>query len=513
MGQSQHMLLLALALTVAAVLPDTPDRGKDTNQPKSKVQDSHFVLNTKQGKLRGSVVNYSGFSYTKFLGIPYAVPPTAERRFAAPEKHMGWSLSHVWNATYFRPACMQDTDTFTQSSHRHYGNAQKVSSVQTSEDCLYLNLYIPRNLSEVEHINTLSLSVMILIHGWDFENEVAQTHEGWRLAGRGDVIVATVEYRVGVFGFFSLLDDAAKGNFGLLDQKMAMHWIWDNIREFGGNPESITVFGGGTGAISIGFHVVSPVSKGLFVRAISQSGTMLTPSALQHNPVECATALARSLECPATPYRDLLTCLRHVSAETLLEASRGITPLTGGWRPVIDGYFLPAHPLQLLDQGKFNPVDLILGFNIHDGYEVHKELTFDLKYDMSRDDFEDLMSHYLVKYYDSNVDLIRSAMILEYSGCDNTSQLGRSFVDFITDLEYISPLERTARLMTKKGERKVYFYEFAHKPSFAKGRPWYVTATHGDEMPFILGEVNGTAEEGLLSTAMMSAWGNFARNG
>ena len=142
-------------------------------------------LPTKQGRIRGLVQHYGGdITYTKFLGIPYAQAPVGDRRFKEPAKHTGWALSNELNATYYRPFCISNRRSRgSQPRHRHYTE---------SEDCLYLNLYIPRNLSYVRHVNTLGLPVVVFIHGWTKDDGIDRADNTWSMAAAGDLIVAQV---------------------------------------------------------------------------------------------------------------------------------------------------------------------------------------------------------------------------------------------------------------------------------------------------------------------------------
>ncbi len=477
---------------------------------------SHIIVDTKQGKLKGIVDTTDGTSHTSFLGVPYALPPTGALRFKEPARHLGWTLSKIYDATSYKPACLQGHETMKREFNSRILDSSYKLNVKTSENCLYLNIYIPKNLSTVEHINTLSLPVMIFIHGWDFENEVTMLHDGSRLATHGKVIVASISYRVGVFGFLSLHDKSAKGNFGLLDQQLAIHWIWDNIREFGGNPEKITVFGGLSGASSIGFHMISPLSRGLFMRAISQSGNMLSPDAIQHNPRQAAFLLAEDLNCPTSSFHNMLTCLKKVPADKLLTASISIVDTTQGWLPVVDGEFLPDEPLKLMEKGKFNPVNYLVGFNNFDGYVIQNDLPYDLNEGISQDEYEDLLGHYTRRYISGDSEHIESAVMLEYAYCGmNQTDRGHNIIHFATDLLHSAPSELVARLMTRKGERSVYMYVFSQRPSQgSKDKPEFIQADHGKELPFVLGDVQTDNEGELrLSTAIMNAWTNFAKTG
>ncbi len=309
-------------------------------------------------------------------------------------------MGQTWNATYYRPACPQDTSSWKSTLHPDVFK-DRVALDRTSEDCLYLDLYIPRNLTGVEHINTLSLPVMIYIHGGDFQQGSAMWRGGHRLASHGDVIVAGINFRLGVLGFLSMLADDAPGNFGLMDQRLGIHWIWDNIREFGGDPEQITIFGESSGAISVGYHVISPLSRGLFVRAISQSGTMLDPSVLDPTPQEKVVLLSQSLDCPTLSYRKMLKCLRKVPIDKLLSSAN---TLTRQWLPVVDGNFITKDPLQLLLAGEMNHVDYILGVASHEGYRSGRALPpeYDIDAGLSSAELDELLSFYTREYYAKN---------------------------------------------------------------------------------------------------------------
>ena len=350
---------------------------------------------------RGTVVDSGNGAITsRFIGIPYALPPVDDRRFKDPVKHPGYAMGQTWNATHYRPACPQDTSRWKTMLHPDVFK-DRVDHERTSEDCLYLDLYIPRNLSGVEHINTLSLPVMIYIHGGDFQYGTAMLRGGHRLASHGDIIVAGINFRLGVLGFLSLLADDASGNFGLMDQRLAIHWIWDNIREIGGDPERITIFGDSSGAVSVGYHVASPLSRGLFTRAISQSGTMLDPSVIDKTPQEKVIKLSKSVDCPTLSFKKMMKCLRKVPTPKLLSAANEITQK---WYPVIDGKFLTKDPLQLLLAGEMNHVDYIVGVTSHEGYSSRHTLPSQYNIDngLSANQLDDLLTHYTGQYFARN---------------------------------------------------------------------------------------------------------------
>jgi len=431
-----------------------------------------------------------------------------------PRRHR--TLREVLDATYDRPACPGSKndwpDRFDTSSYETEKNRRDFD-----EDCLYINVYVPRNISEVEHVNILSLPVMVFIHGGPFPAD-----GGWLLAQYGDVLVVTVQYRLGVLGFLSSGDDLAQGNLALLDQRTAMHWIWDNIRELGGNSDRITVFGEGRGAISIGYHVISPLSRGLFTRAISQSGTMLTRCCRQPNPAEMLARLTEEMGCRSGNASGELACLRSVGLNNLLSSAEKVAEQfkDSGWFPVIDGNVIPGDPYELLQAGKYNEVDYIIGINSHEGWMLQRLNSLDLKQGISQVDFEQFMHSTTSRYYEVTEQRL-TALYLEYAYCKNTqSERTRAMVEFFGDLKYNAPAEMTARILSR-GNRNIYFYQFSHQPSYkTRGLDVdsNVQAVNGDEFDFMFGHAlytikDATDSERALAEAMMKAWTNFAKTG
>ena len=224
--------------------------------------------------------------------IPYAKPPLGELRFRKPEPVDDWQGVH--EATQLPNSCSQEpSEVFPGFSGEEMWNP----NTPISEDCLYLNLWVPTNFrhnnNEIRTNN--NATVMIWIHGGGYTtgSSSLDIYDGLTLAATNDVIVASFNYRVGAFGFLYLGTDEAPGNMGLYDQAMAMQWIKDNVHFFGGNPNSITVFGESAGAGSITAHLLSPLSKHLVKRAILQSGSVNAP--WSHMSAEKSKVLALTL--------------------------------------------------------------------------------------------------------------------------------------------------------------------------------------------------------------------------
>uniref|UniRef100_A0A6I8NXF4 Carboxylesterase type B domain-containing protein n=1 Tax=Ornithorhynchus anatinus TaxID=9258 RepID=A0A6I8NXF4_ORNAN len=253
-----------------------------------------------------------------------------------------------------------------------------------SEDCLYLNVYVPtedgsgskkqgqdladNDGDEDEDIRDGgSKPVMVYIHGGSYMEGTGNMIDGSVLASYGNVIVVTLNYRVGVLGFLSTGDQAAKGNYGLLDQIQALRWVSENIAFFGGDPRRITVFGSGIGASCVSLLTLSHHSEGLFQRAIIQSGSALSSWAVNYQPAKYTGLLADKVGCNVLDTADLVDCLRQKSAKELVEQDIQPARYHVAFGPVIDGDVIPDDPEILMEQGEFLNYDIMLGINQGEG--------------------------------------------------------------------------------------------------------------------------------------------------
>ncbi|XP_045127765.1 juvenile hormone esterase-like [Portunus trituberculatus] len=294
-----------------------------------------------QGAITGSREEaINGRMYYSFKSIPYAKPPVGPLRFKKPEPADPWS--GVRNGSLPIPKC-------PQLSSRVPG------AIDGQEDCLYLNVYTPKPYES-------NLPVMVYIHGGAFL--VSSAGEGGSPAPlmQKDIVLVTMNYRLGALGFLSTGDDVLPGNLGLLDQTMALQWVQDNIRSLGGDPNQVTIFGASAGGISAHLHILSPFSRGLFKRAILQSGTALLAS-LEFSR-EGAISVSKTLKCHGEQSQQLLTCFKKATVKDLVYAQYSLgkwygLPLTVA--PRVDGSFLPNHPAILIRSGHYNNVDMIIG--------------------------------------------------------------------------------------------------------------------------------------------------------
>ncbi|GFQ84789.1 neuroligin-3 [Trichonephila clavata] len=211
---------------------------------------------------------------------------------------------------------------------------------------------------------------MVFIHGESYEWNAGNPYDGRVLSSYGNVIVVTINFRLGVLGFLPAVDRSARGNYGLMDQVAALHWIQDNIAEFGGDPYNVTVFGQGHGAACINLLMLSPMAKGLFHRAIMQSGSALCPWAVAKDAISHTQILAQSLNCSTQDSMVLIECLRKRRLEEIMSVDISAPDHLSAFGPTIDGIVLPHDPLYLMETKPdlFLRYDLMLGTTKAESY-------------------------------------------------------------------------------------------------------------------------------------------------
>lgn len=481
------------------------------------------IVDTAQGKVLGKYVHLEGFAQpvAVFLGVPFAKPPLGSLRFTPPQPAEPWNF--VKNTTSYPPMCSQDAVT-GQVLSEMITNRKENIPLKFSEDCLYLNIYTPADLSKKTR-----LPVMVWIHGGGLVVGGASPYDGLALSAHEDVVVVAIQYRLGILGFFSTGDEHCLGNWGHLDQVAALRWVQENIANFGGNPDSVTIFGESAGGESVSVLVLSPLAKGLFHRAISESGVVFTAGLMKKDMKNLAQKVAVFSGCKTTTSAVMVECLRQKSEEDLLETAlkmkffaldlledpREIHPYLP---TVVDGVLLPKLPEELLAEKKFNTVPYIVGINKQEfGWILPTMLGFPLS--EGKLDDETAASLLWKAFSMADIPEAFTPVITEkYLGkiSDPVKKKDR-FLDMMGDLMFGVPSVIVARSHRDSGA-PTYMYEFEYRPSFSpEARPQTVLGDHGDEVFSVFGAPilkGGTSEEETkLSKMMMKFWANFARNG
>ncbi|XP_076845004.1 bile salt-activated lipase-like [Brachyhypopomus gauderio] len=444
-----------------------------------------------------------------FKGIPFAAPPG---RFEKPKPHPGWS--GVLKTKDFAKRCLQLN--LLQSSERG------------SEDCLYLNIWVPQGRT----VST-GLPVMVYLFGGAFLVGGSQganflnnyLYSGEEIADRGDVIVVTVNYRVGTLGFLSTGDSDLPGNYGLWDQHAAIAWVHRNIKSFGGDPEKITIFGESAGAASVSFQMLSPHNKGLIRRAISQSGVALCPWGVNRNPRAFAEEVARRVGCPTD--EGMASCLKMTDpvqltlAGTLNLKGSAANPIVHNLvlSPVIDGDFLPDDPSTLFHNAA--DIDYIAGVNDMDG---HIFTGFDIpsiNQPLHSTPVEDVKL-LLTSLTRMKGEPAATAALLQYTSSWGSNpgkdDIKRTIVDIETDYIFLVPTQTALYLHTKHAKTARTFSYLFSEPNRLPLYPRWMGADHADDLQYVFGKPFTTPlgyfpRHRKVSKHMIAYWTNFAKTG
>ncbi|PIO33447.1 hypothetical protein AB205_0208930 [Aquarana catesbeiana] len=311
-----------------------------------------LVVDTSYGKLKGTtlMVKETDRTVDTFYGIPFAKPPVGPLRFAAPEPPEPWKS--VREATENPPMCPQNAE--------HFGKALKlidmvVTLPPTSEDCLYLNVFTPSDRG----VNA-KLPVMVFLHGGGLVMGTAAMYDGSAICAHENVVYVVIQYRLGILGFLSTGDgQAASGNYGLLDQVAALRWIQGNIKDFGGDPGSVTIFGESAGGISVSALVLSPLARGLFHCAIAQSGVAIMQGFMVSSPKEVIFFRDFVANLSGCEPSSLVDCLRMKSEQEIssIMSNSNFLPIPA----CVDGIFLPKPAEEILAAKENSKVPFIIG--------------------------------------------------------------------------------------------------------------------------------------------------------
>jgi para-nitrobenzyl esterase len=465
-----HQLFVVLALLLVAAC---------TREPVVEVAGETLV-----GKHDADVI--------AFLGVPYAEPPVGELRWRVPQPLM--SIVPQRDATRFAPACMQTMrilDWYRYLAETFGGSRDYYPDLEISEDCLYLNIWTPTLDRDAR------LPVMVWLYGgsnisgWSYE----RNYHGHALADTG-VIVVTVGYRVGLFGFMShpeLDPSSPVANFGLWDIIGALHWVQDNIGMFGGDPGRVTLFGESAGAHNAIALMASEQARGLFHRAIGQSTPGIL-SALQ--PLAESQRLGTDLAAAmGFAGRDELQALRQAPADQLLE--RYVNDVSAAYQdPTLDGLLFERSPWEIFSAGGFGDVQIILGVNADEWWD----------YTDADSDGEDVLQ------VAENLSHIDAATAI---GAISDETTPRKAIDRLKVADYYLCASQTLAAMMNAAGNDAWMYYFTRVREDEGGKR--LRAYHGAELPYVFAThdsyMRTTAVDLELARIMQAYWRSFAASG
>lgn len=431
---------------------------------------------------KGSVEGVSQGGLTVYKGLPFAAPPVGSLRWRPPQPARRWM--GVLKADAFKDRCMQVGASLAN-----------LPDVPMSEDCLYLNLWVP------PHPTARKLPVMVWIYGGGYHNGSGSLplYAGDNLARKG-VIVVNPNYRLGTLGFLSLpaltaeSPHHASGNYGIMDMIAALRWVKANIAAFGGDPDNVTIFGQSAGSDAVSLLMASPLAKGLFEKAIGESGAAFMPPTAPNAMTPLASAERYGGQLAAKLGATSLAELRSLPAKKVIAVGND-------W-PTIDGYVVPRPIHDIFAAARQNDVPLIVGSTANEGDNlVPNPLP---------------AAQYVARVKKDYPDFAARILALYPAGSDAEAAASQRALE--RDKGFGWEAWSWARAQTRTGTRKVFAYYFMRRPPFPDTPPftgWGVA--HGSELFFLFGHGdqswNWTAQDQRIAELMRSYWTNFAKTG
>ncbi|XP_014235905.1 neuroligin-1-like [Trichogramma pretiosum] len=555
-------------IIVTTIVPKKQHQSNRSSQPKEEQQQhrrrqqraskySTRQVHTRYGQLRGTVSRAADSRSSQvevYLGVPYATPPLGALRFMPPVTPSPWRGIRLADA--YPPACPQLPPRPGPDTPRQYARyLERLGPMlaNQSEDCLYLNLYVPvrpAQPAQQQHQQQQAsagsshhgsgaagqdlLPALLLIHGDSYSWGSGNPLDGTALAAHGRLIVVSINFRLGLLGFLKTsTKSSAQGNYGLMDLVAGVHWLRENLPAFGGDSNRLTLMGHGTGAALANFLAVSPMAKELVDRVVLLGGSALSPWAVQREPLQVKRRVAEQLDCGAADpeAEDIAACLRAKSTEELLGVKLDVPRFTSGFAPFVDGAILPAslptnpnfHPtvsssgLMPLMPGSgselanFGGRDVLMGLTSD---EAWLELTEqDLENGLNETRRDRILRTYVRNTYRYHLHEIYSTLRNEYTdwerGEPNPLAICEGLLALLGDGQVAAPLLRLALLHSASGGRG-YFLHF---------QPGDRPSLRGEELPFFMGlplvraDANYSLADEALSRLLVHYLANFVRRG
>ena len=486
-------------------------------------------LGTIVGKTEDISFNSTPYVVTKFLGVPFAEPPVGPHRLQKPVKKLPFADDFI-------------ADTVQKGCIQNMGGLQFNLTETFSEDCLYLNIFYPGDRIDVNDVK----AVMIWIFGGAFQVGYGYAYDSPAFAALNDVIYITINYRVATLGFLSTGDEELPGNLGLWDQHMAIKWVHDNIRKFGGDPNRVTIAGQSAGAGSVVHQALYEGSDGLFVGIIAESGSANNIWALDPTPITSFSDFAEKTGCVRNDRSKAIKCIKDLPAEDFEVSYNELKFL-----PVVDNDFIKLPPTEVMlnktDEAwkilqGFAKYDAILGFNTAEGQVVTtisdtaiKNAGLDPKTGYTLEMLEDhVLQVVFSQLRKKSTDTLKQAIVHQYMNWadpTNRMELKQIALDIGSDIFFNAGVIQTLNIHSKAtSAENSYFYVFDYEMSVYPGGFW-TGALHGEEMGFTLGfpinllntylhaNLSADAASDLpnnevdLAKKIMTYWANFVKYG
>ncbi|RUS82521.1 hypothetical protein EGW08_009735 [Elysia chlorotica] len=486
------------------------------NEDKNKDKEDPLTVTTKYGSIRGTQRD----GVRIFHGVRFAKPPLRDLRWREPQLVEPWG-PEVYDATWVRPGCPQEFEEFFYPANG------------TSEDCLYLEIFAP--FVQENKLEAAGLPVLVYLHGGGFKDMSASTpvFDSVYLAARGNMIVVLPDYRIGSLGFLftGTSSDQAVGNFGLMDQKLAIQWIADNIKAFGGDPNKITLAGHSAGALSIVHHITDEETARHFHNVILSSIPLTNPYRSASKAIERGHTLARQLGCfPPQREEPDFVCLRSKSTDDIRDAEDSMvgtgSPALGSlldhvnpWGPIVDGKLVKSEALDTMlkfassDKTKIKP--MIMGLTAEEGYLFLKQVS----------DYKGFG-----KFYLALLSSVTDANLSELSALypvKNPNDVSGDIATALTDFMFRCPLRALQRRLVSHphdGEKDmVKFWTYLWHPPMEGDLPAKLEfcqgkSCHGAELPFLFQNSDQLAHKPTtrqikLSNALIDYMANFVATG
>ncbi|CAN7940403.1 unnamed protein product, partial [Ixodes hexagonus] len=461
-------------------------------------------VHTDSGVVAGERLTVRAKDVDAFYGIPYAAPPLGDLRFGKPIPVKPWQ--GVYLATSKPRPCVQlDIDIAGLTPVNYSGSR---------EDCLYLNIWRQAKLCSAAEKCGKRYPVVVYIHGGAFQwgDSSLFLYDGSNFAASSEVVFVSFNYRVGIFGFLSIGTPELPGNMGLWDQNLALRWVRANIAYFGGDPNRVTLWGQSAGAASVGYHALSPQSRGLFHQVIMQSGTpLLTISMTSHDPVSRFLGIAGAVGCfdASTDWRtrvsNIISCLKGVDSHRIRDIIGDDRPRNQYYVPSSGDDFIPADPFVEDTWQELSTKKILIGRTTNEGSLMVRLLSQSVPQlqNLHELDYRFLLNMVFSVMLGIPVSAGRaivSAYFGDYDVQHDKDAVSAVIGEVLGDALFNCPNQYIAMQAAAQG-KDVYMYEFAHRPSFSVW-PEDFGVAHADDVIFLLGSLQLPPDNARLTAAL-----------